>query len=171
MSAIGVPAPAAEALGIEVASVGLPGNISQRRHQTYMNDPRTRSHAEAQITVHNSQAAPYDQGAGPTLREIQISETFAGDLEGESAVRALQVLREDRSASLVGIQRFRGTLAGRKGTFVLQVSGVVEHDKISATWLVVPGSGTDELSGVRGDGGFEGAFGKGSVGTLDYWFD
>lgn len=136
-----------------------------------MNDPRMRSHTEAQITVHSSQATPYDQAGGSTLSEIRISETFAGDLDGESTVRALQMLRDDRSASLVGMQRFRGTLAGRKGTFVLQVSGVVEHGKVSATWFVVPGSGTDELSGVRGDGGFEGAFGKGSVGTLDYWFD
>lgn len=136
-----------------------------------MNDPRTRSHAEANITVHSSQATPYDQGTGPTLAEIQISETFAGDLDGESTVRALRMLRDDRSASLVGMQRFRGKLDGRQGTFVLQVSGVVEHDKVSATWFVVPGSGTDELSGVRGDGGFEGAFGKGSVGTLDYWFE
>jgi hypothetical protein len=136
-----------------------------------MNDPRTRSHAEAKITVHSSQATPYDQADGPTLRAIQISETFAGDLAGESTVRALQMLRDDRSASLVGIQRFRGTLAGRRGTFVLQVSGIVEHDKVSATWFVVPRSGTDELSGVRGDGGFEGTFGKGSAGTLDYWFE
>ena len=43
--------------------------------------------------------------------------------------------------------------------------------KITATWFVVPQSGTDELSGLRGDGGFEGDFGKGSVGTLAYWFE
>jgi hypothetical protein len=28
-----------------------------------------------------------------------------------------------------------------------------------------------ERSGLRGEGGFEGEFGKGSAGTLDYWFD
>jgi hypothetical protein len=27
------------------------------------------------------------------------------------------------------------------------------------------------LSGLRGEGGFEGYFGKGSDGTLDYWFE
>jgi hypothetical protein len=36
------------------------------------------------------------------------------------------------------------------------------------TWFVVPGSGTDDLSGLRGEGGFEGAFGKGSDGWLGY---
>ncbi|MBW8760985.1 MAG: DUF3224 domain-containing protein [Microbacterium sp.] len=47
----------------------------------------------------------------------------------------------------------------------------VEHGKIRATWFVTPGSGTGELAGLRGEGGFVGEFGKGSEGTLDYWFE
>ena len=93
--------------------------------------------------------------------EIRLNETFSGDIDGESPVRALQVLRDDRSASLVSVQRFRGKVGGRQGTFVLQGSEVVENGKIKATWFVVPGSGTGDLSGLRGEGGFEGEFGKG----------
>ena len=73
--------------------------------------------------------------------EIRLNETFSGDIDGESPVRALQVLRDDRSASLVSVQRFRGKVGGRQGTFVLQGSEVVENGKIKATWFVVPGSG------------------------------
>ena len=73
--------------------------------------------------------------------EIRLSETFTGDIDGESPVRALQVLRDDKSASLVSMQRFRGKLGGRQGTFVLQGSEIVENGKIKATWFVVPGSG------------------------------
>jgi Protein of unknown function (DUF3224) len=69
------------------------------------------------------------------------------------------------------MQRFRGRLGGRRGTFVLQGSEVVKNGTIKATWFVVPGSGTGDLSGLRGEGGFEGVFGKGSDGTLDYWFE
>jgi hypothetical protein len=54
---------------------------------------------------------------------------------------------------------------------VLQGSEVVKDGKIKATWFVVPGSGTGDLSGIRGEGGFEGQFGKGSDATLDYWFE
>ncbi|HZP76124.1 MAG TPA: DUF3224 domain-containing protein [Pseudolabrys sp.] len=133
--------------------------------------PRGRKRAEARITVRHSEVEPYDQTAGSTLMEIRLDETFSGDIEGESPVRALQVLRDDRSASLVSLQRFRGTLGGRRGTFVLQGQEIVEHGMINATWFVVPGSGTDELSGLRGEGGFAGEFGKGSKGTLDYWFE
>jgi hypothetical protein len=103
--------------------------------------------------------------------QIRLNETFSGDIDGESPVRALQVLREDHSANLVSVQRFRGKLDGRQGTFVLQGSEIVESGKIKATWFVVPGSGTGDLSGLRGEGGFEGDFGKGSDGTLEYWFE
>ena len=134
-------------------------------------NPRTRTRAKAKITVQNSEAKPYDQTASPALIEIHLSEMFTGDIDGESPVRALQLLRNDRSASLVSLQRFHGKLAGRQGTFVLQGQEIVENGKIKATWFVVPGSATDELSGLRGEGGFEGDFGKGSDGWLDYWFE
>ena len=132
---------------------------------------RTRATAKAKITVQSSEAKPYDQTANPALLEVRLVETFTGDIEGESPVRALQVLRDDKSASLVSMQRFRGKLGGRQGTFVLKGSEMVKDGKITARWFVVPGSGTGDLSGLRGEGGFEGEFGKGSDGTLDYWFE
>lgn len=132
--------------------------------------PRARTHATAKITVHNSEAKPYDKSSGPPLMEVRLSETFTGDIEGESTVRALQVRGDNDSANLVSMQRFSGKLGGRQGTFVLQGSETVEKGKIKAAWLVVPGSGTGDLSGLRGEGGFEGQFGKRSEGTLDYWF-
>lgn len=133
--------------------------------------PRTRAHAKAEISVQSSEATRYDETARPTLIEIHMNETFTGDMRGESPVRALQVLGDDKSASLVSVQRFTGTLGGRHGTFVLQGSETVNNGKINATWFVVPGSGTGDLSGLRGEGGFSGKFGKGSEGWLDYWFE
>ena len=132
-------------------------------------EPRTR--AKAKITVQNSEAKPYDQTVSPALVEIRLSETFTRGIDGESPVRALQVLRDDRSACLVSAQRFSGKLGRRQGTFVLQGSETVENGKIKATWFVIPGSGTSDLSGLRGEGGFDGDFGKGSDGWLDYWFE
>ncbi len=131
----------------------------------------THKHAEATITVQNSAATPFDQTIGPKLQELRLNETFSGDIEGESPVRALQVLRDNHSANIVSMQRFRGRLHGREGTFVLQGQETVENGKIKATWSVVPGSGTGDLAGLRGTGGFEGDFGKGSRGNLDYWFE
>lgn len=132
---------------------------------------KTRIRATATIAVQSSEARPFDQSASPELLEIHITETFSGDIEGDSLVRALQVLRDDRSASMISLQRFRGKLGGHHGTFVLQGAETVENGRISAKWVVVPGSGTDGLRGLRGEGGFEGGFGKGSEGALEYWFE
>jgi hypothetical protein len=130
-----------------------------------------RAMAKAKITVQSSDAKPYDQTASPALVEMRLTETFTGDIEGESAVRAFEVLRDDGSAGLVSMQRFRGKLGGRRGTFVLQGSEIVENGSIKGRWVVVPGSGTGDLAGLRGEGTFEGGFGKGSDGMLDYWFE
>jgi hypothetical protein len=130
-----------------------------------------RKRATAKITVQSSEAKPFDQTAGPGLTQIQLNEKFTGDIDGESQVRALQVQRNAKSASLVSMQRFSGNIGGRRGTFVLQGSEVVEQGKIKATWFVVPDSGTGDLAGLRGDGGFAGDFGKGSDGWLEYWFE
>src|SRR5262249_27624192 len=101
--------------------------------------PQTRARAEAKITVQSSEAKPYNQTGGPALVEVRLSETFTGDINGESPVRALRILRTDQSASLVSVQRFRGKLGERQGTFVLQGSEIVENGRIKATWFVFPG--------------------------------
>ena len=146
-------------------------SASAQMAKTTESAPPAREHAAAKVTVASSAARPYDQTARPALIAISIKETFTGDIDGESTVRALEVRHDDRSASLISLQRVSGRVGGRQGTFVLQGSETIENGKIKATWFVVPGSGTGGLSGLRGDGGFEGAFGKGSDATLDYWFE
>jgi len=54
---------------------------------------------------------------------------------------------------------------------VLKGSETIEDGAITASWSVVPGSGAGDLTGLRGDGGFEGRFGEGSQGWLNYWFE
>jgi hypothetical protein len=170
-SRIHLPKALAVLCGIGVAS-GIVGACAQADGRDRKSpQARTRARADAKITVRDSESRPYDQTASPVLTEIRLNETFTGDIDGESAVRALQVLRDDRSATLVSMQRFRGKLGGRQGAFVLQGQEIVEHGRIKATWFVVPGSGTGDLSGLRGQGGFEGEFGKESDGTLEYWFE
>jgi hypothetical protein len=167
--------PPRKALAI-LCGIGVASGIAAYRAQAdgrnrKAGEARTRARATAKITVQSSETKPYGETASPGLMELHLNERFTGDIEGESPVRALQVLRDDKSASIVSLQRFRGKLGGRQGAFVLQGQETVEHGKIKAKWFVVPGSGTGDLSGLRGEGGFEGAFGKGSNGWLDYWFE
>ncbi len=149
-------------------STWLAASAQSREDTEHMHPARVR--AKTTVTVQSSEAKPYET-TSPKLVEIRMSEKFSGDLDGKSLVRALQVQCADKSASMVSMQRFTGKLGGRHGTFVLQGKETVESGKIVATWFAVPGSGTGDLSGLRGEGGFEGEFGKGSDGWLDYWFE
>lgn len=135
-----------------------------------MNDKRPAMHAVAKVAVTKSEASTYDEDPTATLLEIALTETFTGDIEAQSEVRALQTRHPDRSARMVSLQRVRGMLGGRRGSFVLQGSETIRNGRIEATWFVVPDSGTGDLCGLRGEGGFEGEFGKSSNATLDYWF-
>ncbi len=44
-----------------------------------------------------------------------------------------------------------GSVAGRDGTFALQHSGTMHDGEQHLSIRVVPGSGTDELAGLRGE--------------------
>jgi Protein of unknown function (DUF3224) len=126
----------------------------------------------AVITVHKYEPVPYEQPAeGPALVRIHVEERFSGDIEGDGVVEFLQAARADGSASFVGIERVTGTVAGKQGTFLLQDAGTVEGNVVSGEWFVVPGSGTGELAGLRGTGGFRANLGEGAQVHLDHWFE
>ena len=58
----------------------------------------------------------------------------------------------DGTASYVGLERITGRLAGKSGTFVLRRTGVFEGGLAKESYSVLPGSGTGELRGLRGEG-------------------
>ena len=128
--------------------------------------------ANAVITVHKYQPAAYDEPAeGPALTRIHVEESFGGDISGAGVVEFMQAARADGSASFVGIERVTGTVAGRNGTFLLQDAGTVQDNIVSGDWFVIPGSGTGQLAGLRGTGGFRANLGEGAQVHLDYWFE
>jgi hypothetical protein len=137
-----------------------------------MSETTSPARAEAVITVHKYEPVAYDQpGEGPVLTRIHVEESFSGDVAGGGVVEFLQAGRADGSASFVGIERVTGTIAGRSGTFLLQDAGTVERQVVRGAWFVIPGSGTGELAGLRGEGGFSANLGEGAQVHLDYWFE
>jgi Protein of unknown function (DUF3224) len=127
-----------------------------------------RSHASGNINVKVYEPTTYDQPTeGPALARIHVVEDFSGDIEGEGVAEFLQTTRGEDEASFVGVER----VSGKAGTFVLQDEGTLKGTTVSGTWFVVPASGTGELQGLRGEGGFEAELGQGAEITLDYWFE
>jgi hypothetical protein len=137
-----------------------------------MTEVAERTRASAVITVHAYEPAAYDEPAdGPTLTRIHVEESFSGDIAGDGVVEFLQAARADGSASFVGIERVTGSVGGRAGTFLLQDAGTVDGSVVSGDWSVIPGSGTGDLAGLRGEGGFRANLGEGARVHLDYWFE
>ena len=109
--------------------------------------------ANARFAIKSWDEKPYSEGQGlPKLTRAAVTKTFTGDITGEGHVEYLMMYRSDGSASFVGFERVVGSLAGRAGSFVLQRAGVFENGMAKETYAVVPGSGTGELQGLRGDG-------------------
>ena len=87
----------------------------------------------------------------PALGRFRIAKTFSGDLVGSAAAQMLSVgTPTEGSAAYVAIDRVEATLHGRQGTFVLLHNGVMERGEGRLDVVVVPDSGTGELTGLRG---------------------
>ena len=71
-------------------------------------------------------------------------------------------------AAYVGIERFEGTLHGRKGGFVLQHNAGGTDGVPWMTWKIVETSGTGDLAGIRGEGQIIIGADGGHSYTLDY---
>jgi len=59
---------------------------------------------------------------------------------------------EDLQTKIEWLERVVGKVGGRSGSFVIQSNGTFVGHSIKGTWFIVPGSGTGELQGLRGEG-------------------
>jgi hypothetical protein len=133
---------------------------------------QSKTRANAVITVRKYEPSAYDEPAeGPALARIHVEESFSGDISGDGVAEFLQAARAGGPASFAGIERVTGAVGGREGTFLLQDAGTVAGSIVSGDWFVIPGSGTGELAGLRGTGGFRANLGEGAQVHLDYWFE
>ena len=108
----------------------------------------------------------FDDGA--RLARASVTQKFTGDVAGDGAVEWLMAYRADGTAFFVGLQRVRGTVGGRPGTFVLETHG--EFDGKVARWSasVVPGSGSGELQGLKGTATFAAPLGGTASFEMEY---
>ena len=71
-------------------------------------------------------------------------------------------------ASFTGFEKVVGSSGGRRGSFVLRHTRSYDGEKATAEYEVVPGSGTNELAGLSGTGGFSVGHAEEYDITLDY---
>jgi hypothetical protein len=95
---------------------------------------------------------PYRQlPSGEKLARASVATVGTQEFAGESSSELLLYYRPDGTSSFVGLQWFDGRLDGRAGTFVVQSEGAYDGASATMSGQVVPGSGTGELTGLRGE--------------------
>lgn len=95
---------------------------------------------------------PQDEGAEAAVGRMTIDKQFQGDLAGTSKGQMLMAGSESvkGSAGYVAIEKVTGTLNGRSGTFYLQHNGTMNRGAGELTITVIPDTGTDQLTDLRG---------------------
>jgi hypothetical protein len=89
----------------------------------------------------------------PKLTHARVTTAYTGDLEGEGTYELLMAY-DGADAAYAGFERIVGSLDGRSGSFVLRLAGGFEGGAARTTWTVVERSGTGELAGLKGEGGY-----------------
>jgi hypothetical protein len=110
---------------------------------------------------------------GDELRVTKATfvQRFTGGIEANTVSDTVMSYRGDGTADYVGFLRVVGSLNGRDGTFVLQTVGSFDGKEVNGSSAVVSGSGTGQLTGLRGQGTLRAPLGPTGTYTLDYTFD
>lgn len=89
--------------------------------------------------------------ADEALMRMSIDKQFHGDLEGESVGQMMAGGNEANGARVyVALETVTGTLKGRKGSFILAHRGTMSANGQNLSVIIVPESGTEQLSGIAG---------------------
>lgn len=109
------------------------------------------NHAKGRFDVTMKPADTSAEGTQANIARMTMRKKWQGDLEGESTGEFLGFRSSvDGSAAYVVLERFEGTLAGQRGSFVLAHRGLMNRGAQSMAIDVVADSATGELAGLRG---------------------
>jgi hypothetical protein len=88
---------------------------------------------------------------GQILGSMTFDKQYQGDLEAIGVGQMLTGMTStDGSAVYVAVERLQGTIAGRRGSFIIHHRGIMDRGAHVLDVSVVPDSGTDELEGLHG---------------------
>jgi hypothetical protein len=95
---------------------------------------------------------PAEPGIGDaSIGRMSLHKVFEGDLDGEAHGQMLAAMTGVAgSAAYVALDRFEGSLDGRRGGFSLQHRGIMDRGAPELSVTIVPDSGTGELEGISG---------------------
>jgi hypothetical protein len=108
-------------------------------------------HATGPFDVKLNPLELHDTTGTEDLGRMSLDKKYSGDLQGTSKGEMLSAGTEIKgSAVYVALERVRGTLNGKNGSFILYHTGTMDRGAQHLAISVVPDSGTDEFKGLSG---------------------
>ncbi|MGW1208387.1 DUF3224 domain-containing protein [Streptomyces sp. NPDC002499] len=110
-----------------------------------------------------------DISTGLPVGVATLEKAYEGDVTGRSATLFTAAFDQGTGVgTYVAMESFEGTLHGRDGAFNFVHSATTSGtDRTAEFFLIVPSSGTGELTGITGAGGMA----VDADGTHRIWFD
>jgi len=110
----------------------------------------------ATFTVESWDEEPIAEVDGTSkLTRAIVTKSYAGGIEGTSTTEWLMSYAADGTATFVGMERIKGDIDQRHGTFVVQHVGRFADGAATADLTVVAGAGSGRLADLTGTGDFK----------------
>ncbi|GAA2235037.1 MULTISPECIES: DUF3224 domain-containing protein [Streptomyces] len=105
------------------------------------------------------------EDATPRLAHASVRNTFTGGIEAAGTTCEYAIVYVTaKTGSFSGMELLTGRVDGREGSFAVEERGWFGEDgTVHCTFEVVPGSGSGELTGLTGEGGFTARHGETAV--------
>jgi len=114
-------------------------------------DPVMTRHAEGAFDVKTTPLAADETLTGTLIGRYSVVKQYHGDLDAASKGEMLAAGEPSSgNAGYVAIEQVTGTLNGHTGSFALQHIGTMEGGSYKLSVVVVPGTGTGQLTGIAG---------------------
>jgi hypothetical protein len=109
------------------------------------------SQAKGTFEIQATREPPYDSADGVVIGRTKFDKQWSGDVEATSVVEMISAGTEVKgSAAYVAMERIRGKVHGKSGSFVVHHTGILDRGAPSLSIRIVPDSGTGELRGISG---------------------
>ncbi len=88
------------------------------------------------------------------ISRATVNNIYRGEIDGEGTLEYLIHYREESEGTYYGLERVVGRIGGRAGSVLIEHRGTFRGTEVEGLLAILPGSGTGELAGARGTGGF-----------------
>ena len=111
--------------------------------------------AKATFKITGWDEKPYQEfEGGAKLTRAKVTQAYQGEISGTGEVEFLMSYAVNGTASFVGVELVKGTIAGKSGSFVIQHVGTYDSGGARSVWSIVPGTGIGGLAGITGKGSY-----------------